>query len=432
MYAHYTKLIGEARNWSQNQHSDYQLKMLRRLIEFAYENTDYYRQVFDDRGLKPKDIRRIGDLSLLPSVDKETMRNNIHAFTPRNMANSRRLFMSTSGSTGEPFSFFISKDLTRPKERAFYEDAYGRAGYKRGDRQAVLRGFVVPGYEKGRYWYFDPVENRLILSTYHLSPATIPRYIEQIRRFRPKFIAAYPSAISMLASFMSEADEPHFKSVKAILLGSEVLHPHQRDLLEHVFQCRVFNCYGHAERAVLATPCEKSDLYHVEPEYGILELLRQDDVPTTVGEIGEITATSLDNYATVFIRYRTGDRSAWTNKTCGCGRSYPLLETIEGRAQSVLVSSDGRHISSAALNFHNEVYANIYRLQFYQDTPGEVILRIQAKPGYSSEHELALRRQLMGKLGQGFQLSIVPVTNIHLESSGKMTDVVQELPIQSK
>ncbi len=71
-----------------------------------------------------------------------------------------------------------------------------------GDRCVVLRGNVVESASKGKFWQYDPVNKNLILSSYHLTDENMPKYIEKIREFKPDFIQAYPSAISILARFM--------------------------------------------------------------------------------------------------------------------------------------------------------------------------------------------------------------------------------------
>ena len=44
------------------------------------------------------------------------------------------------------------------------------------------------------------------------------------------------------------------------------------------------------------------------------------------------------------IRYDTGDRAARDDGQCACGRTLPLLRGIEGRADDVGYTRDGRAI----------------------------------------------------------------------------------------
>jgi phenylacetate-CoA ligase len=56
---------------------------------------------------------------------------------------SKRLYITTGGSTGVPVGFYLQKGVSRPKEQAFLEGMWKRAGYFKGARVAVIRGHVT-------------------------------------------------------------------------------------------------------------------------------------------------------------------------------------------------------------------------------------------------------------------------------------------------
>jgi len=58
--------LQESQWWSREQLEEYQLEQLSKLLHHAYENVPYYRRVFDERGLKPRDIQDLKDLQKLP------------------------------------------------------------------------------------------------------------------------------------------------------------------------------------------------------------------------------------------------------------------------------------------------------------------------------------------------------------------------------
>ncbi|MCJ7608076.1 phenylacetate--CoA ligase family protein, partial [Candidatus Bathyarchaeota archaeon] len=66
------------------------------------------------------------------------------------------------------------------------------------------------------------------------------------------------------------------------------------------------------------------------------------------GERGEIVYTSLFNYAMPLIRYCVGDLAISLDDECTCGRSFPMLKSIEGRKDSLLRLPDGRIMSPRA------------------------------------------------------------------------------------
>ena len=52
------RFLRESQWWSKEKLEEYQMRQLERLLKHAYENVPYYRRVFDERGLKPKDIQQ--------------------------------------------------------------------------------------------------------------------------------------------------------------------------------------------------------------------------------------------------------------------------------------------------------------------------------------------------------------------------------------
>jgi phenylacetate-CoA ligase len=347
--------LQESQWWSKEQLEEYQLEQLGKLLQHAYENVPYYRRVFDERGLKPKDIQDFEDLQQLPYLTKQIIQDNLEDLKARTYLPSKFQYVTTGGSTGIPMGFYLKEGVSNAKEWAFMLTQWNRVGFKIGDGCVVLRGNVVESASKGKFWEYDPVNKNLILSSYHLTDENMPRYIQKIREFKPDFIQAYPSAITILARFMKENDIDPFPSIKALLCGSENIYSWQRELLEEVFQCRVYSWYGHAEQAVLAGECEHSTFYHIFPEYGIAELISNDGkIVKEEGGIGEIVATGFNNFIFPFIRYKTMDLGVYTNKKCECGRECPILKRVEGRLQELIITRNNRLISMTAINMHSD------------------------------------------------------------------------------
>ena len=60
--------------WSRERLEEYLLQQLSKLLHHAYENVPYYLRVFDERGLKPKDIQDFKDLQQLPYLIKHVFK----------------------------------------------------------------------------------------------------------------------------------------------------------------------------------------------------------------------------------------------------------------------------------------------------------------------------------------------------------------------
>jgi len=425
--------LQESQWWGKEKLEEYQMQQLSKLLHHAYENVPYYRRVFDEQGLKPKDIQDFKDLQKLPYLTKEIIQDNVEDLKARNYPPSKFQYVTTGGSTGIPMGFYLEKGVSNAKEWAFMLTQWNRVGFKMGDRCVVLRGNVVESASKGKFWEYDPVNKNLILSSYHLTDENMPKYIEKIREFKPDFIQAYPSAIIILARFMKEHNINPFPTVKAILCGSENLYSWQRELLEDVFQCRVYSWYGHTEQAVLAGECEKSTYYHIFPEYGIVEIIGKDGKPVTEeDEMGEIVATGLNNFICPFIRYRTNDLAVVTNAKCECGRNYPLLKRVEGRLQELVVTKDKRLVTLTALIFaqHFEAFSKVKEMQLVQEKEGEIIIKIVKSSQYSDSDEKEILSKMQRAVGSGLDVRFDYVDCIPRTQRGKYRFLIQKLPIE--
>ena len=297
------RLLKKSQWWTKEQLEDYQMQQLDKLLNHAYENVPYYRKVFDERGLKPKDIQDFSDLQKLPFVTKEIIRGNLHDLKARDYPPTKFEYVTTGGSTGIPLGFYYEQGISRAIEWAFMKTQWDRVGYRFRDRCVILKGNVVKSADQGKLWEPTLFGRWLILSSYHMTEENLPKYITKIREFKPRFIQAYPSVITILARFMKKHSIEPFNSVKAILCSSENMYPGQRELLGDVFQRRIYAWYGHAERVVLAGECERNTFYHIFPEYGIVELIGENGKRVTEdGNVGIIVGTGLTNYAISFIR----------------------------------------------------------------------------------------------------------------------------------
>ena len=419
-----------SRRWNREEHAAYQAEALSRLLDHAYENVPYYRRIFDDRGLVPGDIRTPADLRLLPLLSREDLQANLPDLCARNYPESAFEYVTTGGSTGIPVGFYYEKGASRAREWAFMKTQWDRVGYRFGDRCVVLRGYIVGSSHDAIYWRRTLFGRWLLMSAHHMTEATLPAYIHEIRRFRPRFIQAYPSTAAVLARYMVEHGVAPFPTVKAVLCGSENLYPWQRDLLAEAFGCRVFSWYGNSEQTVLAGECEESTHYHIFPEYGVVELIGRDGRPVEgPGVLGEVVATNLTNYICPLIRYRTMDLATAATGPCTCGRHYPLLERVEGRLQDFIVTGKGELLSGITMNIDTDAFDNVKQFQFYQERVGEVILNIVKKPTFDDSDVEYLYQEVSRSCGDDVVVILRYVDNIPLTARGKYRYFIQSLPV---
>jgi phenylacetate-coenzyme A ligase PaaK-like adenylate-forming protein len=421
--------LEKTERWGLEELEALQALRLQKLICHAYENVPYYRRVFEERRLTPSDIRTPDDLYKLPILTKQSVRRHAEELRARNVPRYRYRVGRTGGSTGIPLKVLLDRHCIL-FDHALIHRHWSWARYRPGDRVVLLRGLtLVPADEhQGTYWRFDWGENKIYLSGFHLSSDVMPLYVEKLQQWRPKFIAGYPSSMFTLARFMQH--ENVRIPVQAIFTSSEKLSGLERRVIEQQFECRVWDRYGTGERLVVTQQCEYG-AYHQNAEFGVLQVDSPLGGPACVGQKGMLILTGLTNYSMPLIRYAIEDVGSRVVGDCPCGRKLPMAGIVDGRKDDVIVTAESRVMPRAGLDQIHEFVENIERCQLVQKKIGEVIIRVQARPGFNNDDSAELVRQLRKRLGAGTIIGFEVVEKLELTATGKQRFIVSEVDIDS-
>jgi phenylacetate-CoA ligase len=367
-------------------------------------------------GFRPETVQGPEDLRNCPELTKEDLQSHLAELTSTEIAARQRLYITTGGSTGVPVGFYLQRGISRPKEQAYLEAMWRRAGYFDGARLVVIRGHVTSAQAGGPIASYDATRDWLMLSSYHLTEARLPEYLEEMERFRPDLLHAYPSAALQLAEFLERAGQSWRWPLRGLLCGSERLTMPQKRLLERVFRCRVYRWYGHSERVILAGEGRDSDLFYFWPTYGFVEF-----GPPDVEGLREVIGTSFHNLAMPLIRYRTGDyvRLAEASDPANLEFPWPAAVEVAGREQEFLVSGSGRRISLTAFNMHDAIFDGLFAIQFFQEEPGVAEFRYVPSPAFRSTQLTAIEAGVRRKLGDDFRLTFREVREVEKTARGK-------------
>ncbi len=422
--------LRSAQWWKAEEARKHQLAGLRAILALAYERTIFYRRQFDAVGFQPHGLQSPEQIRSLPTVDRNVITENLADMCTKSVSARDVDQISTGGTSGSPLYFYANASRSAV-EYAYLTSSWARAGYKLGMPMAVLRGRVVRADRDGLYHEYDPLLRHHHYSSFHMSDENMGRYIEHIATIGPCYLHVYPSTVAALARFLRRTGRQAPANVRGIIAESEIVYPEQRQMVEEVFGCRYFSCYGHTEKIVLAAECEHATDYHVWPIYGYFELLDEDGQPvTTPGRRGEIVGTGFINTVMPFIRYRTGDWATYVADRCeACGREQPIIRDIRGhRTQEVLIAADGSEIPWTALNMHDDTFVRVRQFQFMQKMRGKAVLRVVPGKGFG-EHDIdRIQRNLGRKLDSQLMLSVELIESIPLSTTGKVIYVDQRIP----
>jgi phenylacetate-CoA ligase len=381
------------------------------------------------RNFTPEDLRSLEDITRLPLIDRHVVRDRLKAMCTGSLDSPDVEVASTGGTSGEPVWFALPVGRSTV-EYAYLVASWQRIGFSLETPLAVFRGRVVHQDRRGLYHEYDPLLRHHYYSAFHLTDENMARYLEHVATIGPCFLHVYPSSVAALARFCRRAGIRPPVNIRGIIAESEIVFPEQRKMVEEVFGCRYFSCYGHSEKLVLAAECEHSTDYHVWPTYGYFELLDDDGNPvTTPGERGEIVGTGFMNTVMPFIRYRTGDWATYVGDHCeACRREHIIIRDIRGhRIQEVLIAADGSEISWTALNMHDDTFVHVRQFQFVQERRGQAVLHIVPAGGFSAEDTGRIQRNLGRKLDGQLTFTTELVDAIPLSARGKTIYVDQRI-----
>jgi phenylacetate-CoA ligase len=207
------------------------------------------------------------------------------------------------------------------------------------------------------------------------------------------------------------------RSLRGIVTSSETLPDVRRREIESAFGCRVFDWYGQFERVAAIGTCEQGR-HHLLTDYSYVEMLPAGD------GLFELVGTGFNNLSMPLIRYRCGDvvRPAPAGERCACGRSFPLIEEIVGRADDPVRLPDGRSVGRLDHLFKG--VEGILEAQIQQDRLDVLAMLVVPSETFSDDTLRTLRANARHRLGDEVSLEIRLVDSIPRTANGKFKGVV--------
>lgn len=409
-----------------------QKEKLKQILLYAYRNCPYYRKILGDvEVIKNDDKVNLSNFSMIPILSKEIIRTNFEDLKSNDENyQKRKPYLNTSGgSTGEPVKFIQDK-VTWDSGMAskwffstFLEKYPGEKEIKLwGSERDILKGSI--GF-KAKLKNF--IFNRTLLNSFRMSERDMRRYVEIINKEKPKIIVAYVQSIYELANFIKNNNLNVF-SPKGIITCAGTLYPKFKDLIEKVFNCKVYNLYGSREVGDMACSCERDEGLHLNIFNHYFEILNDKLEPCKPEEIGKVYVTTLNNYSMPLIRYDIGDMAVPAkNEQCSCGRGLPLIAKVVGRVGSMIKTKKGV-FDSTALTTSFYFFESIKEYQVVQKRTDYIIITVVPRDKNRWKHEKdSVEEKLKKILGKDVIFNFQIVDEIKPSRSGKYLYIISEV-----
>jgi phenylacetate-CoA ligase len=344
------------------------------VVAAAAQSVPYYRDLFRSLGFEPERLRDDSRyLKDLPYLTKDIIREQGDRLLSDRLEKAQLHVRKTGGSTGPSANIYYDQeglDWTAAANLFVLE----WTGKKRYTKEAHLSSEFpeqLPRRDQLREAIKCLALNRVNITTASFEPDALSDILKQLRQARPYSIQGHPSTLYTLALHAKKQGFAWASRLFQVFESTgEVLELKQRQTIEQVFQCRVYNRYGNAEFGVVA---------HTEhPQSAnlkILDYIVWPEARATEDGLNEMVFTGLTNLAMPLIRYRTGDLGDLIQVD---GEFH--ITNIVGRVHDLVTIGD-RYYPTHYIQDLLDRLGGIDEFQLEQVTPERCLLRLVLQPG---------------------------------------------------
>lgn len=399
--------------WSEEQIKDYQMEQILRLLTHAKSTVPFYKN------------QTSANLRDWPVVNKNILRSKGDAVLSSQYSRDSLIAMTTSGSTGTPFTSYQNVDKKKHvnAETLYYN---GKIGFSIGRRIIYLRS-VVAEVQKSRMQQF--AQNIYLLDCNDLSDEGIKDKLKFIVDYSKGCGAMVMGYASTLAAFQKYFDKYGFGDIKGanvygVVSGSEMLYDATRETIEKAFRCKCVSRYANEENGFLGQDDDENNVFLMNRADYYIEVLKMDsDFPADENEVGRIVVTDLYNYAMPMIRYDTGDVGAYIRiKQHGTERM--AISSFGGRKVDIIRDANNNLVSPHAITNLMWKYQAVMQFQFIQKGKGIYLLILNVDR--AKLNETMLLDDYRKILGTEAKISIEYSEDIPVMASGKRRYIVNE------
>lgn len=412
----------------------FQLEHLRKTVKWVYERVPFYKKKFDEKGVKPDDLKVLEDLSKFPFTVKTDLRDNYPFGLCAVPMNEVLRIHAYSGTTGKPITGpYTAKDLEQ------WTECMARSLYAHGVRSNdICQNSYGMGLFTGGLGFHQGA-TRIGAAVIPVSSGQTERQIIIMKDFGTTVLFSTPTYALTIAE---KGEEMGVKlrdlPLRIGCFGAEPWTIEMRKEIEQRMGIKAMECYGLTEFGGPGTgfDCVEQNGLHLNEDHFIAEIIdpvTEEVLP--VGTKGELVFTAIQREAMPLIRYRTRDITTLRREKCSCGRTLLKMDKIYGRSDDMLIIGGVNVFPSQIESILLEIpevepqYVIIVRKKGYLD---QLHADVEAKkevydagPQKISEVEKMIEAKMRGMIGIGIKIRLVPPKSI-TRSEGKAKRVFDE------
>ncbi len=328
--------------------------------------------------------------------------------------------MSTSGSTGMPFT--VVQNLNK-RNRVIAELKYfgEKAGYRSHEKMIFFR--VLP---KTSAWKML-CENVWVEDIAYLNDENAKILYQKQNSRALIAVKGYASTFDILTRKWLKQEWAGNPLVRTVLCGAEIFSDDVRERCRLFWpNATVYSRYSNQENGVIAQEAGQANEYEINWASYFVEILQlNSNQPAVDGEVGQIVLTDMFNRAFPMIRYDTGDLGVMRRRE----GNWPVLSSVEGRRVDLIFNTAGLNVSPHIVTKIFWGLKGVQQWQFIQEE--SAYYRIKFIPSVDDvEVEQSfnkLLKPLRSVLGETAEFALEKVDEIPRTASGKFKPILQAM-----
>lgn len=414
----------EAVHWDNERRIRWLREQLQSVVRRAYDETVYYRELFDRHHFDPHADFDFDDFARLPVLTREDINEAGAKLLASSVPKDQLRKDSTGGSTGAPTVFWLG-----PNERGWRDSGMERffeiLGVPEGSRTALLWGHHLDPKAadtlRERYQAF--VSNTRWFDSFRLSPEILDEYHEELERFRPASIIAYAHALGQLAEHIIARNYKPNYPTRCLITGGEKLWSRHRRLIEEAFGRPVHERYGARDAGCLGVQLDPANTLEYTLDWA--NTLLEPELPQSESPV---LVTKLQADAMPMIRYRLGDNARFPE---GSKPGHPtfVLPEVTGRNVDLIWLPDGGSVSGIEIPHLLKDFP-VREFLFLQRQDHSVELQIVPQSGFDENCRRSIQDTLSANL-PGLQIKIELKESVARTKSNKWRPVISEVKAAS-
>lgn len=432
---------GRLERLSPKQLETYTDRAFRKIVRYAYD-APLYKRKYKEAGIFPNDVKGIKDITKLPFISKQDLKDNFpDGIIPLNYNRRKGHVVCTGGTTGKPVSIYTDFPTWLRglgpwlAEMKYFKLDIGKSrvvhigNFNRYRIDGVAQENFIPHFK-----YFYSLDKTLNIDVNE----PIKNILNRLNSYKPDLIISYPAIFQHLA-FLKRRGFGENINPKLLHVGGAILDEYTRSYVEDTFNCRLLNIYTSVEaQSSIAFECYENN-WHIHSDFFHLEAVDDNMDLVAPGESGHIVITRLWGRGTPIIRYTGMDDwiTLSNGKRCSCGLLSPIFDKpVEGRMRANIVLPNGKVFPPGAFCFISPVLHDLktYKVKKFQIVQRKIdeidillVIDDELRDTGASFEEIAngIKKIYNEKAGPDVKITVKEVKEIKGDSeSGKPAPIV--------